>query len=223
LKKSVIIVVSVVFLVLFLDQLIKIYVKTHFCLGESVSIFGNWSYLSFTENNGMAFGMEFAGRWGKIILSIFRVIACGAIIYYIYTLIKKKASTFMLVTIALVFAGAAGNIVDSLFYGMIFSQSTPWEVATLFPSGGGYSSFLHGRVVDMFYFPLFDINFPKWLPLLGGNHFTFFEPVFNIADASITVAMFILIIFQKKLFKKDTEAKTEEIIKDNKNTESKPE
>lgn len=171
----------------------------------------------------MAFGMEFAGRWGKIILSIFRVIACGAIIYYIYTLIKKKASTFMLVTIALVFAGAAGNIVDSLFYGMIFSQSTPWEVATLFPSGGGYSSFLHGRVVDMFYFPLFDINFPKWLPLLGGNHFTFFEPVFNIADASITVAMFILIIFQKKLFKKDTEAKTEEIIKDNKNTESKPE
>lgn len=158
----------------------------------------------------MAFGMEFAGRWGKIILSVFRVIACGAIIYYIYTLIKKKASTFMLITIALVFAGAAGNIIDSLFYGIIFSQSTPWEVATIFPSGGGYSSFLHGRVVDMMYFPLFDITFPTWFPLMGGKHFTFFEPIWNIADASITVAMFILIIFQKKLFKNPNQAKPEE-------------
>lgn len=220
-KKSVILVVSVITLVLFLDQLLKIYIKTHFCLGESVSIFGTWSFLSFTENNGMAFGMEFAGRWGKIILSVFRVIACCAIIYYIYTLIKKKASTFMLITIALVFAGAAGNIIDSLFYGMIFSQSTPWEVATLFPSGGGYSSFLHGRVVDMLYFPLFDINFPSWFPLMGGKHFTFFEPVFNIADASITVAMFILIIFQKKLFKKPQDNISTDT--DIKNAESKTE
>ena len=208
-KKSVIIVTSVVFLVLFLDQLLKFYIKTHFSLGHTVPVFGNWFLISFTENPGMAFGMEFGGKFGKIILSLFRIIACCGIIYYIYTLIKKKASTFLLVTISLVFAGAAGNIIDSLFYGIIFSQSTPFGVASLFPAGGGYASFLHGRVVDMLYFPLFTVHLPSWLPLWGGTDFTFFEPVFNIADASITIAMFILIIFQKKLFKNHIETKPE--------------
>lgn len=208
-KKSVIIVSSVIFLVLFLDQLLKFYIKTHFYYGESVSVFGNWFKLSFIENPGMAFGMEFGGRSGKIFLSVFRVIACCAIIYYIYTLIKKNASKFLLIVVALVFAGAFGNIIDSLFYGIIFSKSTFVDIATVFPAEGGYSSFLHGRVVDMLYFPLFTIHLPSWVPFWGGTDFNFFEPVFNIADASITVAMFILIIFQKKLFKKQEEVPAE--------------
>lgn len=231
-KKRLLISASVVFLILFFDQFLKIWIKTHFFYGETYYVFGqNWFQIHFIENNGMAFGMEFAGSYGKIILSIFRILAIGAIGWYIFTLIKKKASVFLIITISLIFAGAIGNIIDSAFYGLIFSESTPFynltlhlsescnqsctffhhthDAAVLFPTTGGYSTFLHGRVVDMFYFPLFTAQLPSWLPFWGGQPFTFFEPVFNIADATITVGVFILIIFQKRLFKKQEVIATE--------------
>lgn len=172
-------------------------------MGESYNVFGwNWFQIHFIENYGMAFGMEFAGSYGKIILSIFRLIAICAIGWYIFTLIKKKSSIFLIITISLIFAGAIGNLIDSAFYGIIFNNSTPFDKALLFPDGGGYASFLHGRVVDMLHFPLFTVQLPSWLPFWGGQPFTFFDPIFNIADATITVGVFILIIFQKRLFKK---------------------
>lgn len=209
-KKRLLISTSVVFLILFFDQLLKIWIKTHFFYGETYYVFGqNWFQIHFIENNGMAFGMEFAGSYGKIILSIFRILAIGAIGWYIFSLIKKKACIFLIITISLIFAGAIGNIIDSAFYGLIFNDSTPFDKAFLFPEGGGYATFLHGRVVDMFYFPLFTVQLPSWLPFWGGQPFTFFEPVFNIADATITVGVFILIIFQKRLFKKQEVIATE--------------
>jgi len=149
----------------------------------------------------MAFGMEFAGNYGKIALSIFRIIAICAIGWYIFYLAQKKAGTFLIVTISLIFAGAIGNIIDSAFYGLVFSESTPFDKALLFPDQGGYSTFLHGKVVDMFFFPLFTVDLPTWFPFWGGQAFTFFEPVFNIADATITVGVFVLLIFQKRLFR----------------------
>jgi signal peptidase II len=157
----------------------------------------------------MAFGMEFAGNYGKIFLSIFRIIASGAIAWYLYTLIKKKANTFLIITIALIFTGAIGNIIDSAFFGLIFSESTPFDKAILFPSGDGYASFLHGRVVDMLYFPLIDTTWPGWIPFVGGKALRFFEPVFNIADSSITIGVIILLIFQKQLFKPETPGSNE--------------
>jgi signal peptidase II len=203
-KKKLLISASVVFVILLIDQIIKIWIKTHFFLGESVHVFGaDWFQILFIENYGMAFGMEFAGNYGKIALSIFRLIAICAIGWYIVYLAKKKAGTFLIVTISLIFAGAIGNIIDSAFYGLIFSESTPFDKALLFPDGGGYSTFLHGKVVDMLFFPLFTVELPSWFPFWGGQPFTFFEPVFNIADATITVGVFILLIFQKRLFRFD--------------------
>ena len=200
-KKKLLISALVVFVILLIDQIIKIWIKTHFFLGESVHVFGaDWFQILFIENYGMAFGMEFAGNYGKIALSIFRIIAICAIGWYIYYLAKKKAGIFLIVTISLIFAGAIGNIIDSAFYGLIFSESTPFDKAVLFPDMGGYSTFLHGKVVDMVFFPLFTVQLPSWFPFWGGQPFTFFEPVFNIADATITVGVFILLIFQKRLF-----------------------
>jgi len=200
-KKKLLISASVVFVILLIDQIIKIWIKTHFFLGESIHVFGaDWFQILFIENYGMAFGMEFAGNYGKIALSIFRIIAISAIGWYIYYLAKKKAGIFLIVTISLIFAGAIGNIIDSAFYGLIFSESTPFDKAVLFPDMGGYSTFLHGKVVDMVFFPLFTVQLPSWFPFWGGQPFTFFEPVFNIADATITVGVFILLIFQKRLF-----------------------
>jgi len=205
-KKKLLISAGVVFLILFIDQVIKIWIKTHFYLGESYHVFGsNWFQIHFIENYGMAFGMEFAGSYGKIMLSIFRIIAICAIAWYIFYLAKRKTSIYLIITISLIFAGAIGNIIDSAFYGLIFNESTPFDKAVLFPDGGGYATFLHGRVVDMFYFPLFTVQFPSWLPFWGGKMFTFFEPVFNIADATITVGVFILLIFQKRLFREQKE------------------
>lgn len=182
----------VIFLVLLLDQISKFWIKLNMTLGESFSVLGNWFQIYFVENNGMAFGWEFGAQYGKIALGIFRIIAVALLFYLIYYLSKKKVKFGPLLGISLITAGALGNIIDGMFYGMIFSESTFTQVATLFPEGGGYSGFMHGKVVDMFYFPLF--TFPEWMPLLGGQ--IFFSPIFNIADSAITIGFLYLLIFQ---------------------------
>ena len=195
---------SVIFFVLLADQILKVWIKTHLMLGQEISVFGDWFYLHFTENNGMAFGLEFAGKFGKILLSILRILAVIGIGWYIYILCKKKVHTGLIVSASFIWAGAFGNIIDSAFYGMIFDDSY-MNLATLFPETGGYSSFLHGKVVDMLYFPLFEGHFPSWFPIWADESFTFFRPVFNIADSSITIGVFLILIFQGKFFKKETE------------------
>ena len=191
-----------ILLLLVLDQVLKIWIKTHMMIGEEFSVFGNWFMIHFIENNGMAFGMELEGSWGKILLSLFRVIAVSGIGYYLYSLTKKKAPMGLIIAISMIFAGALGNILDSAFYGLIFNDSY-YQVATLLPDGGGYASFLHGRVVDMLYFPLVEGNFPQWLPKWGGDHFVFFRPVFNLADSYITVGVGFILLFHKKYFVND--------------------
>jgi len=198
-----------VILILIIDQALKIWIKTNMFIGQEYNIFGNWFIIHFTENNGMAFGFELGGEFGKIALSIFRIIAVGFIGYYIYKLSKTKVATGYMLSIAGIFAGAMGNILDSAFYGIIFNKSPFYyesiiktNPATLFPEGGCYAPFLYGKVVDMFYFPLIRGNFPDWFPLWGGEEFLFFRPVFNIADASITVSVIVIILFYRSNLKK---------------------
>jgi signal peptidase II len=188
-----------IFLVLLIDQIVKIWIKTHMQLYDDIRIF-DWFYIRFVENNGMAFGIELGGSFGKLILSIFRLIAIGAIIWYLFNIIKNKAHTGLIISVALILAGALGNLIDSAFYGIIFNNSNS-QIAQIFPVGGGYSSFLHGRVVDMLYFPLIESTFPHWVPFYGGESFVFFSPVFNISDSAITVGVAIILLFQKKFFK----------------------
>jgi signal peptidase II len=171
-------------------------------IGQEIQVMGNWFIIHFTENEGMAFGLRFGGDTGKLMLSVFRIIAIIAIGWYLVTLINKKAGTGIIISMSLIFAGAVGNILDSAFYGLIFNESTFHNVATVFPAGGGYGNFLHGKVVDMLYFPVLKGFYPNWFPFWGGTDFIFFRPVFNIADSSITVGVLILILFQKKFFKK---------------------
>ncbi len=193
-----------IFIVLLLDQAVKFWIKTNLMLGGEMPVFGNWFIIHFVENNGMAFGMELSWKFGKIFLSIFRIIAVVLIGWYLVKLSKNEAHQWLLYSVALVFVGAVGNIIDSVFYGVIFSDSYS-QVATLFPAEGGYSSFLHGKVVDMLYFPIIKGTYPEWLPFRGGESFIFFRPVFNIADSAITIGISIILIFQKRFFK-ETEA-----------------
>jgi signal peptidase II len=190
-----------IILILVLDQMLKIWIKTHMVIGQEIHFLGRFGMLHFIENNGMAFGMEMGGKPGKLILSIFRIIAIGAIGWYLSTLIKKKAHLGLILAVGAIMAGAIGNIIDSAFYGMIFSESSYDTVAALFPQGGGYSSFLHGKVVDMFYFPVINTHWPDWSPFRAGQSFVFFRPVFNLSDSAITCGVISIILFQKRMFK----------------------
>lgn len=185
-------------------------------LGQEFRVLGDWFIIHFTENNGMAFGMEFGGDYGKLFLSTFRIVAIAFLAWYLYSLTKKKAHPGYTACIALIFAGAIGNIIDSVFYGVIFSDSIN-QIAEIFPEGGGYADLLHGRVVDMFYFPIIEGHFPAWFPIWGSEEFIFFRPVFNLADSAITVGVFLIIIFQKRFFEDDN--LTVKTIKDEKEPE----
>lgn len=171
-------------------------------LGQEFKIFGDWFIIHFTENNGMAFGFEFAGDYGKLLLSLIRIVAIIAIGWYLFKLTKDKSTHWgLIVCIALIVAGALGNMIDSAFYGLIFNESY-FQTAQLFPAEGGYGTFLHGRVVDMLYFPIMEGHFPQWFPFWGGEQFVFFRPVFNIADVSISTGVIAWIVFQRKFYKK---------------------
>ncbi len=199
-RNQLLLVILTVIVVLVLDQWLKFHIKTNFTLGQSKMIFGNWFELHFTENPGMAFGLTLGGKWGKIVLTVFRLIASGIILYYIRSLIKEGAKTMMIVLVSLIFAGAVGNILDSLFYGQLFNESTFHQVANYFPEEGGYAPFFMGKVVDMLYFPLIDTFWPDWIPYFGGSRLQFFRPVFNIADAAISIGVFTIIAFRSNLF-----------------------
>ncbi len=185
--------IIVVTLVILIDQISKIWVKTSMMLGDSIEI-ASWFKIYFIENPGMAFGLELGG---KLFLTLFRIVAVGFIGYYLVQLIKKKYAKGFIACIALILAGAFGNIIDCIFYGEIFSSSYG-QVASFVPLGEGYADWMHGKVVDMLYFPLIESNFPSWMPFVGGEHFIFFSPVFNIADSAITVGIFILVLFYHK-------------------------
>jgi signal peptidase II len=204
LKKSLL----VVFIVLFIDQALKIWIKTHMTLRQEFHISGNWFIIHFTENNGMAFGLQFAGGYGKLALSLFRILAVGFLGWYIVHLARVKTGFGVIFAFSMILAGALGNIIDSAFYGVLFSESTYFDVARFLPAEGGYSTFLHGKVVDMFYFPILEGNYPQWLPFLGGDSYIFFRPVFNVADSAITSGVIYLLLFQRQFFHSQDE-KTE--------------
>ncbi len=189
------------------DQALKFYIKLTYYAGEEHSVMGNWFLLHFVENEGMAWGWKFGGGFGKIALTLFRLVAVIWGTFLLRDFIRKKYHKGFLICAGLIYAGALGNLIDSLFYGLIFEESSfgMRNVARLFPSGGGYAGFLHGKVVDMFYFPIIEGTWPSWVPVWGGEEFLFFRPVFNLADAAISVGVITILIFQNKFFKKAAE------------------
>lgn len=203
LKKSIILII----IILLIDQISKVYIKTHFALHDDAEVF-SWFKIYFIENDGMAWGTKLSDfvsfisdRTAKVALTLFRVVAIFGIGYWLYDVTKKHGSKILIIAIALIFAGALGNIIDSVFYGVLFDNSYN-QVAHFLPETGGYDSLLHGKVVDMLYFPLFEVDLPQWFPYIGGKRFNFFEPVFNIADMAISTGFIMLIVFNKKAFSK---------------------
>tara|TARA_R110000868_G_scaffold410155_2_gene697372 strand:- start:58 stop:672 length:615 start_codon:yes stop_codon:yes gene_type:complete len=190
----------VIGIVLILDQASKIWVKTNMQLSEEIPVLGDWFIIHFTENNGMAFGIEFAGEYGKLFLTLFRIVAVSLIGIYLFRMPKKGASKGLMVSGALIFAGALGNIIDSVFYGVFFNDSY-FQLATFLPEEGGYSKLLFGKVVDMLYFPLYEGFLPHWMPFWGGDYFIFFRPVFNLADSAITIGVTSILLFHRSFFK----------------------
>lgn len=198
--------ILIILLVIIIDQLTKIYIKTNFYYGEEHMVLGSWFRLHFIENNGMAFGMKFsAGALGKLFLTSFRLIAVGFGFYVLKQLVQKKYTRGTIICGSLILAGAMGNLIDSMFYGLIFSESS-FHIAHFVPFGQGYGKFLHGQVVDMLYFPLVEFPMPDWVPLIGGKTFSFFDPVFNIADAAISTGVLVLLVFQKKMIHKQAQS-----------------
>lgn len=203
--------VLIICAVLIIDQIIKIWVKTSMFLHESIRI-TDWFFIYFTENNGMAFGMEIIG---KLFLTSFRIVAVALIVWYLVKIIRQKYKTGYIVCISLILAGAIGNIIDCMFYGLIFSESTHSAISTFVPMGEGYSECLYGKVVDMFYFPIIDTNWPEWMPFVGGEHFIFFSPIFNFADAAISCGIIALILFYSKYLSNNVEPQKKEDKIDN--------
>ena len=201
LKKASVIIV----LVLLIDQISKFYIKTNFSLGEEVPVF-DWFRILFVENEGIAWGTKIPGEYGKLFLTLFRLVAIVGIGYWLWDSVRKNGSRILITAIALIFAGAFGNIIDSVFYGIIFNDSYG-QVAEFMPAQGGYGTLFHGKVVDMLYFPLWQGNLPEWIPFWGGNYFTFFEPVFNIADTAISAGVILLLLFNKRAFPKEEDKK----------------
>ncbi|MGZ5244417.1 MAG: lipoprotein signal peptidase [Bacteroidia bacterium] len=193
--------IGLIVLVLFLDQWLKVWVKTTFFMGEERSLLGNWGLLHFTENNGIAFGIELPGTLGKFLLTSFRIVAASLIFIYLSKLIRKGVHQGIIYSGALIFAGAVGNIIDSIFYGRIFSESRYDQIATVVYPEKGYSDFFHGKVVDMLYFPIIKGYYPDWVPGVGGEYFEFFRPIFNIADSAITIGILLIILFFRKHLK----------------------
>lgn len=201
-------IIFLILVIIFADQALKFYIKLNYYAGEEHQMLGSWFRLHFVENEGMAWGWKFGGGFGKIILTLFRLVAVIWGSFLLRDFIRKKYHKGFIICAALIYAGALGNLIDSLFYGIIFEQSNPFSqnVARFFPPGGGYAGFLHGKVVDMFYFPIItNAHFPSWLPLYGGEEFEFFRPVFNLADASISTGVIVILLFQNRYFKKQEE------------------
>jgi len=191
----------IILVVLLIDQISKFYIKTSFTLGEEIQFF-EWFRILFVENEGMAWGTKIPGEYGKLFLTLFRLVAIVGIGYWLWDSVKKRGSRILITAIALIFAGAFGNIIDSVFYGIIFNDSYG-QIAGFMPADGGYGTLFHGKVVDMLYFPLWQGNLPEWVPFWGGNYFTFFEPVFNIADTAISAGVILLLLFNKRAFPKE--------------------
>lgn len=198
--------VLLIAIILVVDQVLKIWIKTTYPLGHVTDVLGmRWFQLYFIENSGMAWGMELGGNWGKLILTLFRLAAVTFGSWYLMKIVREGYPKGFIICASLIYAGALGNLIDSMFYGMIFEESTYYHVAGMFPKEGGYGGFLHGKVVDMLYFPIVNTRLPEWMPVVGGKEFEFFSPIFNIADASISVGVITLLLFQKRFLHRHEE------------------